>query len=317
MPAPGHYAAYGLAIDSDRPLPGATPAPPAPADLTIRFTDDAEPPVDREARDTGEDLGWQSTTRRPGGDLEFRCASDGGTRAWTLGLSADGSRMEVRSTPGLADVLAYVVTRGLAASLVLRGVPLLHACAVEGAGGATLVVGASGMGKSTFAAAAVASGSALLADDMAALAWHGGRLHVSPGLTHLRLDAATAAQLGWEPSGLPAVFADPRLPRKRRIALSAAEGSFCPTPRAVAAIHVLGPRSADGPHVERLSPARALPVLLANAFAADLLDRPAVAAMLPFWASVASDVPVYEVRPAVGVGSLPALARSLGAATHA
>lgn len=321
MQAGGRYSAYGLVIDSNRPLPGATPTGASAVDLTIDFIDDAAPSVDGAARRTTDRLGWQSTTRLASGDLLFRCASDGGASAWTLELSRDGSCIEVRSPPKLTDVTSYVVTRGLAASLVVRGTPLLHACAIEAAGGAMLVAGASGAGKSSLAAAALASGRALLTDDVAALVWHDNGLHVEPGLAQLRLEAATAAMLGWDPSGLPTVFVDPRLPRKRRLDLSPRDGSFCRDPRIVTAIHVLGPRSADGPHIKRLSPTQALPLLLRNTFATDLLNRADVAAILPFWARIAREIPIYEVRPAAEVRALPPLIRDLpgrhGEASHA
>jgi hypothetical protein len=307
------YSAYGLTIDANEPLPGAPPTSAPRADLTIDFRSGADPQVDPEAAITTDRRGWYSTTALAGGGRVYRLAAEGGARAWSMEVSANGRRIEVRWTAAteLADVIAFVMTRGIAASLACRGVPLLHACAIGLGAGAALVAGPTGAGKSTVAAAAVAGGAALLADDISALVVREGRIHVEPGVHRLRLDSDVAQALGWDPDGLPRVFADPLLTDKRCVELSGAQGSFCDEPRPLAAVYVLGERVPDGPRLARVSPTDALPLLLTNAYGSDLMDRPTKAELLSFWARLAQEVPVSRVHAPDDLAGLPALLAAL------
>jgi hypothetical protein len=207
----------------------------------------------------------------------------------------------------VADVIAFVMTRGLAAILAARGVPLLHACAIEVAGEAVLVAGASGAGKSTVGATAVAAGRALIADDIAALTTVDGRVHVQPGVHQMRLDEHSASAAGWDVARLPRLFADPRLVGKRVVELAPSGRGFCAEPRALAAIHVLGSRRPVGAEILPLAPRQALPALLSNTYGSDLVGRHHKAAQLPFWAQLAEDVPVFETHAAEDVSALPGL----------
>src|SRR4051794_8451457 len=229
MSAGHRYTAYGLTIASNRPLGGLGPAPvDAPADLTIDFRAGEEPPVDPEARDATDRHGWYSAHKLPDGRRAFRCAASAGTRAWSMDITPDGRRIDLRWTAAmnLDDVISFVLTRGLAACLVLRGVPLLHACGIVFGKRAVLVIGASGAGKSTTAAAAVAGGAAILTDDMAALTLRDDGVYVEPGARRLRLYERTAGALGWEAAALPRVFADDFLAAKRRVDVSVDDGTF-------------------------------------------------------------------------------------------
>jgi hypothetical protein len=189
-------------------------------------------------------------------------------------VAGDGAHIEVRwtATMDLDDIVAFVITRGLAISLAYRRVPLLHACAITAGAGAFLFVGPSGSGKSTIAAAAVAQGAALMADDIAALTLRAGQVYVEPGLRRMRLDGDTAQALGWNHTALTRVFADPRLSDKRSVELSGGQGRFCGEPQPLRGIHVLGTRLTGEPETTRLSPVEALARILDNLYGDDLLD---------------------------------------------
>lgn len=303
-------SAYGLVIDTNRELAGTRPSGAETADVTIDFRDDLAPEVDAAAAESTGERGWMSMGTGAGGSRIHRCASDGGARAWSMEVAPGGRHLEVRWTAGteLGDVMAFVLTRGLAASLAAKGVALLHACVLEVGGRAVLVVGPSGAGKSTFAGAALAHGWPVLADDIAALTDHGGRIGVHPGVAALRLDERTAQALGWDPLTLPRVFADPRMPGKRLIRWDGDPGE---APRPVEALVVLGHRRPDGPQIARLAASETLPILLGNLYGADLAERDPRAALLPFWARLAGEVPGLRVHPADDVAALPALLGAL------
>ena len=77
--------------------------------------------------------------------------------------------------------------------LELRGVRILHATTVATRGGAVALLGDSGKGKSTLAAALMQHGLALVSDDVSPLEEELGRFYVRPGAPLLRLEA-TALQ---------------------------------------------------------------------------------------------------------------------------
>lgn len=81
-----------------------------------------------------------------------------------------------------------------------RGVLPIHACSVEVDGGAIAFAGASGMGKSTLAAAFHRRGFRLLADDVTPVDLSDGAIRFLPGLRRIRLwgDSMQAAQ--WDPA---------------------------------------------------------------------------------------------------------------------
>jgi hypothetical protein len=311
------YEAFGARVSSNRPLAALreTAAGSSP-DIVVEFAEGRAPQVDDRAAQTTASTGSHSALRAGDGGWLYRLASHAGERAWSMHVSGDGGRIEVRwrGAVEIADVGALVEVSGLPAALSLRGVPLLHGCAFDAGGSALVVLGPSGAGKSTVAAAAVAAGRALLADDIVALAGSGPELRVHPGGHQLRMNADTARALGWDPAELGRVYVTPAMPPKRFLRLSVADGSLCAGPTRVAALFVLGPRRAGEPAIERLAPAAALPVLLRNTYGDHALDDGARARLLRFWARLAREVPVYTVTPPDGLHAVPALVDALAAA---
>ena len=85
------------------------------------------------------------------------------------------------------DIVAFLVGPAATALLQLRGVATLHAAAVEVDNEAVVLLGVSGAGKSALAAALVARGHALLADNLVGLIASGSRMAVQPAYPRLRL----------------------------------------------------------------------------------------------------------------------------------
>ncbi|QKG69992.1 hypothetical protein [Erythrobacter mangrovi] len=78
-----------------------------------------------------------------------------------------------------------------------RGHAMWHGSAVERGGRAVLFCGDSGEGKSTMAAAAIASGAALVADDLSRVELGGGAALLHPSSARIKLWSQAIDQLGW------------------------------------------------------------------------------------------------------------------------
>jgi hypothetical protein len=313
------YEAFGLSIRSNRPLPGLRTSATGRVDVDVDFDEGRAPDVDHRAADTTPHTGWGSVRACDDGGRLLLYASHGGESAWSMRVSGDGRSIQVRwrGPVEIPDVAAFVETTGLPTALVQRGVPLLHGCVVDTGAAAFVVLGPGGAGKSTFAAAAVAGGSALLSDDIAALDATGDDVRVHPGGSQLRMNEDTAAALGWDPAELRRVFATPTLPPKLYARLSTADGSLCVHARRLAAIFVLGARHSGPVTIERLAPSAALPAVLRNTFGERAVDARVRARLLPLWTRVAREVPVHAVGPPDGLGSAPSLVDALAAAAAA
>jgi hypothetical protein len=308
------HEAFGLAIRSNRPLPSGLDR----VDLDVRFADGLAPVVDERAAATTSDTGFGAVRGCDDGSRLLLYASHGGERVWSLRVSADGRSIEVRRRGPVdeRDIAAFVETTGIPTALALRGVPLLHGCAVDLGDSAFVVLGPGGAGKSTVAAAAVAGGRALLTDDIAALDPDGGPVRVQPGGAQLRMHPDTARALGWDPGELRRIFVTPELPAKLFAPLSEADGSLCTGARPVAAIFVLGERRPGPAAIERLAAPAAVQALLTNTFGERAVGPEVPARLLPFWTRLAREVPVHAVAPPEGLAEAPALVDALAAAAR-
>ena len=185
------YRAYGLRIRSAVALPfDPLPEPSASApDVTVRL---GAVPGTLPGGPAGRSLfppHWQA---RPGAFLMHvegvvRYLATGGRDVLIEPLGADAG--------GVAD---FFPGTPFTALLQQRGVATLHAAAVATGAGAVLLLGRSGIGKSSLAAALVERGWALLADDVTGVAPDaGGRALALPGFSRQRLCAHTLDEMGW------------------------------------------------------------------------------------------------------------------------
>lgn len=303
------YAAFGTAIASDGPLPDLPPAAAgAPVELTIVC---APWEGDRPAAAADAVIGPETLWRLSDGARLLRHDHPGMDAAWTLRVAADGRRLEVRCDRAPRDDVAQVVQgAGVGACLARMRRPVLHACAVAAGGRALILSGASGAGKSTLAAAFVAAGHAVLADDLAVLDRDlDGQVVVHPGAPRLRLAPRSARAAGWDPDALAPVFRS-GLGDKLRVPLTPHDGTFCGEPRPVAAICVLGERSAELA-IEQVPAAAAVPLLVEGTYAARVLDAGDRAALFLRYAEVAAQVPVLRVSPPAGLERVGELVEAL------
>jgi hypothetical protein len=310
------YAAYGLRIRSNRPLPGFAPATGEGVPVIVDFAGAPEPDVHQggEGADEGpqfRQFGWETIWHRADGSWRLRYVDPRDGASWTADLDRTGTHVTIRwsSAAQLADIPAVLQGPVLAAVLHLRRVPVLHAAVLAVDGHAVAVLGRSGAGKSTTGAAFVARGFASLSDDLAVLALDGGVVHVQPGCPGLRafVDAARAA--GLAPETCPRVFRAAILSPKRHLALSVADGTFHAAPLPLRAVYHLDHRSpgADRPVIEPLPARRALPVLLDNRHSPRFLDADRQAWSFRSCAQVAAATAVRTVRAPDDLRSLPRL----------
>lgn len=97
-------------------------------------------------------------------------------------LSADGLRLICKpARANVQDWQRFLVAQVLPFAAAVKGLEVMHASAVVLDGGAVVLLGASGAGKTTLALALCELGASFLADDVLALATENGRLWAHPG----------------------------------------------------------------------------------------------------------------------------------------
>ncbi|SFA98160.1 hypothetical protein SAMN05216266_10367 [Amycolatopsis marina] len=291
-----HYRAHGLAVSSEAELP-LSPAPPPAGrpDFVLRVGEDAPVP---EERPEGELLA--ALNRRNGTVFYTLVRRDDHTILRYPGVcdfvgDHELARVSAHWDPAADRGLLPVLAAGalLAVHLTLRGHLVLHASAVQLDGRALAFVGASGMGKSTLAAALCGTGCALVADDVLRVDVIGAAAaRVYPGSTENRLRAAARELADSAPAGAARPTADGRLSlRPAAVADGPLPLAACVVPRPS--------REAVEVGVHRLSPARALlrlsqfprvlgwrdPATMGDSFQAlaDLVERvPVAEAVIPW-----------------------------------
>jgi hypothetical protein len=276
------YTSYGLRLVADGDIPGLSPCtvdasagdPPAVRiSLNTMFPDTrgSERALWYESPEV-DDRGLPNLTiwrTMPAGafhfvyenQTEFLIEPDAG-RVWCTWPA----------TATIADTALYLRGPILGFILRMRGVLSLHASAVALGTAGIAIAGAAGAGKSTTAAAFVARGYTLIADDVAALSEDGGTFHVSPGYPRLNLwpDAVEAVYGGGvaaarlAPSGGINDWWD-----KRYVDVEA-DQQFQRGALPLGAVYILGKRIAgDGPpHIEPLTAKDAF-MMLTNATSAN------------------------------------------------
>jgi hypothetical protein len=205
------YNGYGLTIRAPFRCPALEPVEcDGDADLTV--TEGAVPRSLPSSAVSGP--AWEAEPDR----FLLRTGRRGGR------FLVERGQVTLERNPGADDrVLATAfVTVVLAAALVQRGKLVLHANAAELDGGAVVIAGSSGAGKSTTLAALLKAGCRMLADDItvARLA-SDGRVEVLPGAGEVRLTHASSSRLGLDlPPELEAPWGQAKtvLPARTRLA---------------------------------------------------------------------------------------------------
>jgi len=184
----------GLEVASDLPLPGASSIErdENTDDLNVVLVPGLAPPL------CGIFRHWSARPSHP--DIEVE--PDGAhVLDWSghvqVRIDAAMKSIAISSTPDRLHLLPSIVTGwAIGYFLVLRGAVCLHGSVVRFQGRTIALLGDSGTGKSTLAAAAVRAGADLLSDDLVVFPDPNASRSVAAGTTSLRLTPETAEALG-------------------------------------------------------------------------------------------------------------------------
>ena len=301
------YRAYGLHVRSVvplpfDPLPEPSKAAPSVPDVTVRLgAVPATLPADP-GHVTHTNI-WQA---RPGA---FLMHVEGVARY----LVTDGRDILIDPCGDDADdVTAFFTSSPFTALLQQRGVVTLHAAAVETDAGAILLLGRSGIGKSSLAAALVERGFALLADDVTGVVLDTeGRLLALPAFPCLRLWTDTLDTLHWR--------ANAQAPVQRGVEKywTRSPHRTCSTPLPIRAAFALAAHNGPDIAIEPVAPSSAFRLLWVNTHRKRAVDalgqRPS---HFRIGTALARHVPVVLVTRPVYPFLLEALADRIAAYLH-
>jgi hypothetical protein len=277
------YGAYGLVLACERDLPLATARSSTAPDVTIEIALGAarhspRPLPQRELLRDGAD--WSLRFRDSRGDwLDYDFLAAAAT------LRIAGSAEWEDAVPPLLGVVCAVLLSSM-------GRPLLHGAAVAWEDGAVAVLGDSGRGKSTLAAALLKEGSRLLSEDLLAFDRKGGVFAVEPGYARISLlpDASKAL-------GLAAAHG---IAPRRGTAKHWIEAPASTRAVELRRLYLLEPPDPAAPEGRAIPASRlaAGPALVRQLYGAPWI-RPVSAADLSFCVALAAAVPVFTLsRPA-------------------
>lgn len=196
----------------------------------------------------------------------------------------------------LEDTAIYLLGPVLGILLYLRGVTCLHASAVEIDGAVVAMVGDSGAGKSTTAAAFAHLGYRVLSDDVVTLNEQGNDFIVHPAYPYIRLWPSSVELLYGKPDALPLLT--PTWD-KHCLHLIDRGHKFSAEPLPLDAIYLLGDRSSSpsAPYIETVPPNESLINLVANTYANRVLDKQGRAREFELLGRLRNRLPVRRVIP--------------------
>ncbi len=302
---------YGLGLQYNQFIAGLSGLGP-PARVDVQLTLGAMPP-----KGTGGVADAQSYHVSPSVDASGRPA----VSVWRLlggkyfrieyadrtAIIADASGSAIWATwpdtASVEDTATYLLGPILAFVLRLRGVACLHASAVAIGNTAIALVGPSGSGKSSTAAAFARLGHSVLTDDVLALADHGDRFDVQPAYPRIRLWPESVGSLFGSVDALPRIT--PTWD-KRFLDLNGPVYRFHRKPLPLRAIYFLAERSQGAGRctVESLSPRAAFMDLVTNTHANYLLDRDQRAQEFELLGRLVQKVVLRRITPSSDLGGI-------------
>lgn len=202
----------------------------------------------------------------------------------------------------------YFLGTILGFSLRCRGITCLHASCIELDGKAFALLGQSGAGKSTTAAAFANMGMPVLSDDILPIYRDEIYFLSVPGYPFLRLWPESAEAICGKEDALP--FLAPDFD-KRYLDISSQDYIFRQDPIPLKAIYFLEERSdaESAPYIEMLSKRKSLILLSANTYRNELLDKTMRQQEFLFLSKLVLEISIKSVTPSSDIGNLSSLCK--------
>jgi hypothetical protein len=294
------YRVYGLTVDSESELPGLLPAPESdPAEITIHFGAPAPdfgrcPPPDFFIAPEPDAFGRPLFRVRKLEQQFLQIEYSDGTR-----FTMDATGSQVWATWGgqssLEDTVSYLLGPILGLVLRMRGITCLHSSAVAVDGTCIALVGASGAGKSSTAAAFARLGFAVLTDDVTPVLEADGGFRVPPAYPRLRMWPETACLLFGQSEPLPLITPGWD---KRYLQLGDSRYPYQAEPLKLSALYFLGPRregAAEG-RIAEITERDALMLLVSDTYATRVIDKHRRASEFELLGKLVASVPCRIVH---------------------
>lgn len=204
------FAVYGLVVASDWALDLPAARPQEPADVELRLGDNQDlDEAAKQAQSAPRAASWFLHAKLPDGRLYLRW-----TDLFEFLISHDGHSVWGRALANATDesFQVYLLNQVLSFALLRQNIEQLHATVLVVGDVAVALVGDSGYGKSTLAAAFLAAGDRILTDDLLLVRRSGEDLLAYPGPRRIKLFPEIARALLPELAGAtPLNAATPKL----------------------------------------------------------------------------------------------------------
>ncbi len=228
---------------------------------------------------------------------------------WTITYS-DGTQFIVHhsgtqvwatwpSSLTVEDTITYFLGPIMGLILRFRGITCLHASAILIEDSVVTIVGSSGSGKSTTAAAFAKLGYPILSDDIVALIPRNNQFWIQPAYPWVRLWPASVELLFNSPTALPRIVPENSDWDKRYLDLKQEGYAFQEQPMPLGGIYILTERAFEPkrPYFENLPISKALIHLIGHSYTNRLLNKEMRTQQFQDLSQVVSHVPVRQVYP--------------------
>jgi len=282
---------YSVRLRSPWPIP-CLDTPPTSALCRIRIVRGSPAQFEKASKESIEPSsnGWFDRARLPGGAVYLHWP-----RLSEFIVAPEGDEIAVHPVDeaALEPLHAHLLGPVLSFALIKQGFDPFHATVVNVNGKAIALLGHSGYGKSTLAAAFLRAGHTLLTDDLLVLTADASGWVAHPGPARIKLFPEIAARLlGDHAAGAPLHLSSPKL----LIPLDPAH--LCRAPVRLHAMYMLStPRSTASArvYVRPLTGRRACLALLSNTFNVGMTDRSRLASQLALVAEIIRAVPLKMI----------------------
>lgn len=306
-----HYSVYGLAVESDTPLPELAGV----SDFCTQSKERVRIHLKGLGNQRSEPAAWFLSSRLPDGQSWLRAArTDEGfllryadLADFLIDRPGDNIHLGRVASEASPDTIRHLaLDQVLPMVLSLRGEVPLHATAVLTPKGVCAFLGATGAGKSALAASFCLAGYPLMSDDCLVLR-DKGRIFALPGYPGVRLWPDAAETLGGAlRDGQPVAH----YTAKRRTLGSAGVNSFAAEPGPLAAIYEIEREQGAGtgsPVVRRLAGREAFIRLASASFILDVGEQAVLERHFRFIERLLAQVPFSVLCVPNDFNALPAV----------